>query len=150
MHKGKVMSELDNQPPKSFYWIAGIALLWNVLGVMSYVGQVTMSPEALAALPDAKRIFFENQPSWVTSVYAIAVNAGALGCVLLLLRKSWAVPAFVLSLVCVLLQFTYNYFIADGVAVFGSSSMAVPVSITIIGAGLVKYSVDAKAKGWLN
>ncbi len=138
------------QPPKAFYWIAGIALLWNLLGIMSYVNQVTMSPEALAALPDAKRIFFENQPSWVTSAYAIAVNAGALGCVLLLLRSSWAIPMFILSLAGVLLQFSYNYLIADGVAVFGRSSMAVPISITIIGAGLIKYSVDAKAKGWLS
>ncbi len=144
------MTDELNQAPKSFYWIAGIALLWNLLGVMSYVNQVTMSPETLAALPDARRMFFENQPSWVTSAYATAVNAGALGCVLLLLRKSWAVPVFIVSLVCVLLQFTYNYFIADGVAVFGRSSMAVPVSITIIGAGLVKYSLDAKARGWLS
>jgi len=144
------MSDASTQPPKSFYWIAGIALLWNFIGIMSYVSQVTMSPEALAALPDAKRVFFENQPTWVTSAYAIAVNAGALGCVLLLIRKSWAVPVFIVSLAGVLLQFAYNYLIADGVAVFGASSMAVPISITIIGAGLIKYSVDAKSKGWLS
>jgi hypothetical protein len=138
------------QPPKSLYWIAGIALLWNLIGVMSYVSQVTMSAEMLAALPDAKRLFFENQPAWVTSAYAIAVNAGALGCVLLLLRKSWAIPVFVLSLLGVLVQFGYNYLIADGIAVFGTTSLAVPASITIIGAGLIKYSLDAKAKGWLN
>jgi len=144
------MTDQLGQPPKSFYWIAGIALVWNLFGVMAYINQVTMSPEMLAALPDATRTFFENQPSWVTGVYAIAVNAGALGCVLLLLRKSWAVPVFIVSLVCVLLQFSYNYLIADGMAVFGRSSVAVPISITVIGAGLVKYSMDAKAKGWLS
>ena len=138
------------QPPKSLYWIAGIALLWNFIGILSYVNQVTMSADMLAALPDAKRIFFENQPSWVTSAYAIAVNAGALGCVLLLLRKSWAIPVFIVSLLGVLLQFSYNYLIADGIAVFGTTSLAVPISITIIGAGLIKYSLDAKAKGWLS
>ena len=138
------------QPPKSLYWIAGIALLWNFIGILSYVNQVTMSADMLAALPDAKRIFFENQPSWVTSAYAIAVNAGALGCVLLLLRKSWAIPVFIVSLLGVLLQFSYNYLIADGIAVFGTTSLAVPISITIIGAGLIKYSVDANTKGWLS
>lgn len=144
------MTDQLGQPPKSFYWIAGIALVWNLFGVMAYINQVTMSADMLAALPDATRTFFENQPSWVTGVYAIAVNAGALGCVLLLLRKSWAVPVFIVSLVCVLLQFSYNYLIADGMAVFGRSSVAVPISITVIGAGLVKYSLDAKAKGWLS
>lgn len=144
------MTDQLGQPPKSFYWIAGIALVWNLFGVMAYINQVTMSADMLAALPDATRTFFENQPSWVTGVYAIAVNAGALACVLLLLRKSLAVPVFIVSLACVLIQFSYNYLIADGVAVFGRSSLAVPISITIIGAGLVKYSLDAKAKGWLS
>ena len=144
------MTDELTEPPKAFYWIAGIALLWNLLGIMSYVSQVTMSPEALAALPEAKRVFFENQPSWVTSAFAIAVNACAMGCVLLLLRKSWAIPVFILSLLGVLLQFGHNYFIADGFAIFGRTSLAVPLSITIIGAGLIKYSMDAKARGWLS
>lgn len=144
------MADGLTQPPKSFYWIAAIALLWNLIGIMSYVAQVTISADMLAELPEARRVFFESQPAWVTSAYAIAVNAGALGCVLLLLRKSLAIPVFVLSLLGVLMQFSYNYLIADGIAVFGTTSLAVPLSITIIGAGLVKYSLDAKAKGWLS
>lgn len=143
------MTDGLNQLPKSFYWIAGLALLWNVFGIMTYIGQVTMSTDALAALPDAQRAFYESQPSWVTSAYAIAVNAGALGCLLLLLRKSWAVPVFMVSLLCVLTQFGYNYFVADAISIFGKVSLAIPISIIIVGAYLIKYSMDAKNKGWL-
>ena len=145
-----MMSEEINKPVGSFYWIAGVALVWNLFGIMTYVNQVTMSAEVLNALSDAQRAFFESQPSLITSAYAIAVNAGALGCVLLLLRRSWAVPAFVLSLLGVLTQFGYNYFIANGMAVFGRASLAVPMSIIVVGAYLIKFSIDAKAKGWLN
>jgi hypothetical protein len=144
------MSEENNKPPKSFYWIAGLALLWNLVGIMMYVDQVTMSTETLAALPEAQRAFFESQPTWVTSAFAIAVNAGALGCLLLLLRKSWAVPVFIVSLLCVLTQFGYNYFVADGIAVFGRASLVAPISIIIVGAYLIKYSMGAKYNGWLS
>ena len=143
------MSE-GNNPPKSFYWTAGLALVWNLFGIMAYVNQVTMSPEVLAALPDAQRAFFESQPTWVTSAFAIAVNAGTLGCLLLLLRKSWALPVFVLSTICVLTQTGYNYFVADGMAVFGASSLAVPISIIVISAYLIWFSMNAKNKGWIS
>jgi hypothetical protein len=143
------MSEGLNIPPKSFYWTAGAALLWNLIGIYNYIAQVTMSNEALAALPDAQRAFFENQPSWVTGAFALAVNAGAVGCLLLLLRKAWALPVFMLSLVCVLLQSGYDYFVADAMNVFGAAQMILPIVIIAIGAYLIKYSKDAAGKNWI-
>ena len=76
--------------PKMFYWVSGAALVWNLLGIAAYIGQVTMSPETLAGLPPEQRALYEQTPAWVTSAFAIAVNAGAIGCLLLLLRKALA------------------------------------------------------------
>ena len=47
------MSEdLKSQPPRSFYIIGAAALVWNLIGVMQYVLQVTMNDAAIAALLD--------------------------------------------------------------------------------------------------
>ena len=80
--------EMTSAPSKAYYWISGVALAWNLIGIMAYLGQVTMGPEVLAEMSDAERRLYENVAAWATSAYAIAVNAGALGCLLLLLRKT--------------------------------------------------------------
>ena len=68
--------------PTWFMVVAVLLLVWNLLGVMAYIMQVTMSPETLAALPDAQRQLYENTPAWATAAFAIAVSGGALGCLL--------------------------------------------------------------------
>ena len=61
--------EVTAAPPKMFYWVSGAALVWNLLGVMAYVGQVTMSPDVLQAMPEEQRALYENMPAWVTAAF---------------------------------------------------------------------------------
>ena len=42
-----------NQPTRGFWVMSAIALLWNLIGIMTYVMSVTISPEALAAMSEA-------------------------------------------------------------------------------------------------
>ena len=63
-------------PPKSFWIIAAIALVWNLMGVAAYLMQMTMSDEAIAALPEAQRALHESTPAWATGAYALAVPGG--------------------------------------------------------------------------
>ena len=145
------MSEQStNKLPTSFYIISGAALVWNLLGVMAYVMQVTMTQEAMNALPEAERMLLENAPVWATSAFAIAVNGGALGCLLLLLRQAWAFPVLVASLVGVLLQMYHSFFIANSIEVYGPGRMIMPAMILVIAIFLVWYSKGAKEKGWIN
>ncbi len=136
--------------PKSFYWIAGVALIWNLLGVGAYVSQVTMSPDALNALPEAERALYENVPAWATAAFAIAVNGGALGCLLLLLKKAIATPVLIASLAGVIVQMYHSFFIANSIEVYGPGGMVMPISIVIIGVYLVWFSMNAKNKGWIS
>ena len=137
-------------PPRSFLIISVAALIWNLLGAMSYIMEVTRSPEALAQMPEAERLLIETLPSWVTGAFAIAVFAGLLGCVALLLKKAWAVPLFLVSLVAVLLQMGYWLFMTSAMDVYGPEAVFMPLLVTVIGIFLVWYSRDAKAKGWLS
>lgn len=93
--------------PKSFLIISIIALLWNLMGTMTFFMEVFITPEALAALPDAESALYENTPLWLHIVFGIAVFGGTLGCVLLLMKKSVALPIFIISLLTILTQMGY-------------------------------------------
>lgn len=144
------MSNTTTKLPGWFWAVAIVALLWNLVGVLSYIGQVTMTSEAMAELPEGQRMAIENMPSWATGAYAIAVWAGALGSLFLLLRKSWAVPVFMLSLAGILIQNFYTYFLSDSVDLLGPEAIPISISIITIGLALVWFSRKAQAKGWIS
>jgi len=141
---------LDSRPTTTFWIIGGAALVWNLLGLVFYYSHVTMTPEALAGFTDAQQEFFNSTPMWATSAYAIAVNAGVLGSLFLLLRKSWAVPLFTLSLLGILAQNVHAFLLANGLEVWGSSGIALPAIVIVIGVALLMYSRTTKDQGWLN
>ncbi len=143
------MSEGGNPIPRSFWIVGGVALVWNLIGVARYVMQLRLTEDMLAALPEAERALYTNIPAWATSAFAVAVIAGAIGSVLLLMRSVWAVPAFLISLLGVLVQMYHAFAIADAIAVLGPASALVPTLIIGIGVGLIWYARSAKEKGWL-
>ena len=144
------MSNLQVAKLPIWFWIiAGVALIWNLMGVSAYIMQVTMSAEILSSLPEAERALYENVPVWATGAFALAVFGGAIGCVLLLLRRNLSVPVFGASFAGVIVQMIYNFGIANSIAVYGPGSMLMPVMVVIIGAFLIWYSMSAKGKGWL-
>ena len=135
--------------PPSFRLLSAGALVWNLLGVMAYVSQVTMSDAALLALPENERILYTSIPAWATSAFAIAVNGGALGCILLLMRKSWAFPILVLSLLGVLVQMTHSIFFTNSMEVYGPGGMIMPTMVLVVSIYLVWYSNHARTNGWI-
>jgi hypothetical protein len=145
------MSETSvNNAPKWFMIVAGLLLIWNLMGVMAYIMQVTMSPETLAALPDAQRQLYENTPKWATAAFAVAVNFGALGCLLLLLKKNLAGLFLQLSLAGVLVQMFHSFFISNSFEVFGPGGLAMPVMVLAGAIFLVLLAARAKANRWTN
>lgn len=140
----------QDAPTKAFWIICIIALLWNLMGIMSFIMEVFMSPEALAALPEAERALYENTPLWIHIVFAIAVFDGTLGCVLLLMKNKLAIPMFVISLVAVLAQMTHWLLLTNAMEVYGPESVIMPTLVIAIAAFLVWYSYKVKANGWMS
>lgn len=145
-----MVSEENNKPAKSFYWIAGTALVWNLMGLGAYISQVTMTPDMLNALPAAERALYENMPAWATAAFAIAVNAGVLGCLLLLLRKVSAIPILVLSLAGVVVQQFNTFVLMKAMPVVGAVGAVFSAAVVVIGVYLIWMAYDAKSKGWLS
>lgn len=146
------MPEIPNSELPTSYWIiGGVFLLWNFFGLMIYYDQVTMAPDVIADnFSPAQQAFLENMPLWATSAYAIAVTAGVIASLLLLVRNVLALPVFVVSLVGVIVQDLHSFVISDGLAVWGSSALYLPTLVIVIGIVEIWYSRRAKAKAWLS
>ncbi len=140
----------STQFPKYFNLIAGLAIVWNLLGVMAFVGQIFMTPEMLAQMPIAEQELYNTTPIWVTVAFAIAVFTGTLGCLFLLMKKSVALNILLLSLVAVLVQMFYLFVLANGFAVYGFSGSIMPAFVIVVAVALVRWAKSLKAKGLLN
>jgi len=142
--------ETRSTVPRSFWVIAALALAWNLVGVYAYIGQVTMTDEAVMQLPEAQRTFYQTVPAWAVGAFAIAVFGGALGCLLLLLRKSLATPVLVLSLAGVAVQMYHSFAIANAIDVYGPGGLVMPAMIVVIAVFLIWYARHAATKGWIS
>jgi hypothetical protein len=134
------------------HWlIAGAGLIWNFFGLMIYVMTVRATPEQLAAQYDAAQIaFMESVPVWATSANAIAVTAGVLACILLLMKRSLALPLFIVSLVALLVQDLHSFVLEDVISVFGMVPAYIQGTVLAVQIGLIFYTRSAKNKGLLS
>jgi len=144
------MSKSTNNPGIDFWIIGIVALIWNLMGVFAYLQQAYMTEEDLMALPVAEQALHENVPAWVTGAFAIAVFGGALGCILLLMRKKMASMVFLISLVGIIVQMSYNIFMSKAVDVYGPGDMIMPAMVILIGIFLFWYAKKNTATGILS
>jgi len=143
--------ELAPKPGTAFWIIGGLLAVWNLSGLYSYYQMSITTPEQLElAKYNAEQIaHILGTPAWAHSAYAIAVNAGVLGVIFLLLRKTWALPMFVLSLVAALLQDLDAYVLRGALEHFDAVWLVIPITVVVICLFEIWYSLRAKAKGWL-
>ena len=141
---------LNDKPTTTFWIIGGAALVWNLIGLVAYISSVTISPEAMAKMTMEQQAFYSETPTWATAAFALAVNAGELGSLFLLLRKSWAVPMFVLSLVAIIAQNIDAFILRDAYSLSGINGVILPALIFAVAVGLVIYSRGVKEQRWLN
>ena len=107
---------------------------------MFYYQQMTLTPEMMASMGAEIAAFLDATPVWANAGYAIAVNAGVLASIALLLRKSWAFPLFALSFIGVLVQDFDAFVLRDVWAVGVSSAYYVPSAVMVIGLFELWYS----------
>jgi hypothetical protein len=143
------METPSHKAPKWFTVVAILALVWNLLGVLAYIMQVSMTPEMVAQIPPEQRALYEATPAWATGAFAVAVFAGALGSLLLVMKRGLATAFLVLSLLAVLVQNVWGILLSDNLAVLGAASLVMPIVVIVIAVSLVFLSRSAKAKGWL-
>lgn len=137
---------INNKIHWSFWVISTVTLIWNLLGAINFV--IQMNPEMHEAYRETERLIIVGRPIWATLGFAIAVFAGVLGCVLLLLKKSIAFYLFIASLLGVFVTMAHTLNVGVDFS-FGEISgiVIMPVLVAVF---LIGYSKLAEKKYWIN
>ncbi len=135
--------------PTPLYWLISIvALFWNFMGIIAYLGQAYISDDALKMLPEENQLYFSNVPAWVTAAFAVAVFGGFLGAIGLIIRKKWAYFLFIISFLALVAQHVYNFFIQNYIEMTGSQ-MILPIVTFIVALFLIYFSKQKSQQGVL-
>lgn len=135
--------------PRYFIVIAIVLLLWNLMGLAAFAMQYTADLTELAKSDPVTAQAFAAMPAWVWIAYAIAVGAGTLGAILLLMKKATAASLFLLSLIAVVVQFGYTFLGTDLLALKGPSVIAFPAFIVVMAIIQLLYARNLVGKGVL-
>lgn len=131
----------------SFWVITVVALLWNLMGVINFSAQ--MSADLVATYPETHRAIIEGRPAWATAAFAVAVFGGALGCLLLLFRKSSAMYLFVASLLGAIVAMMHALGVTGSTDFSRFEVFMMMLMPLVVAAFLLWYSKQAEKKDWI-
>ena len=126
------------RPPAWLRIVAFVALLWNLIGVAFYLGEVGVLGGAFAP-PDPGI----DMPSWVTAAYAIGVFGGALGALGLLMLKRWSGLVLWASLIALVVDWGWVMFAS------GAGIQPLGIVVLVVAAGLVWLASTGATRNWL-
>jgi hypothetical protein len=138
-----------NKPPLWFTVTVVVALLWNLMGLLAIVANLNLSAADLAALPAEQQALHRAQPAWSVVGSVIAVVAGTLGCVALVLRKRWALWLFVASLVGIAMQDAGLFIAAGSLQALGPFVVVMQGLVLGVGVLLLLLSRRALTRAWI-
>lgn len=104
-------------------WVVGVlAALWNGFGCFDYFMTQTQREDWFAqmGMTAEQVVYFDAMPAWTHAAWAIGVWGGLLGAILLLLRRKWALPVFVVSFLGWAAGAVYAFALSDGMEAMGS------------------------------
>ena len=136
-------------PSIGFWLLSGIALLWFLMDTSAFFMRVTITEEARLAMSERDQFLHRDYPLWVNIVFACEVFGGVLGCLALLLKRRVALLFFGVSLLGVLSQSVFIYFISDTVEVLGIPLILMPLLSILIGLLMLWFARSGMNKGWL-
>lgn len=138
-----------NAAPKWFLPLAIVALLWNLLGCMAYLADVRITPEQLAQMSAPQQALYASRPAWAVAATALAVWGGAAGCLGLILRRRWALPLLLVSLLGVVAQDIGLFVLSDAAALAGKVVYVLQGLVLAVAMALVWLARRAGLAGWL-
>ena len=146
------MSVTQTKNVGALFWILGVLfLLWNGFGCYIYYISHTISDAQYAeAYGEALTAIRDDYRTWSVAAYAIAVWGGLLAAILYLLKKRWAAPLFVISLIAAVISFIWGFTNADYKSAAGGNFWVMPLIVVILGCFEVWWSRKKSADGTLS
>ena len=140
---------MNNPAPSWVKWVSIVFLLWNLIGIAAFVSQWQVAHNALETLPPEQQAMWRAMPGWAWLAYGVAVLGGTVGATGLVLRKSWAGPAYIAGLLAVLVQFFNSFFVSDGIATLGKDAVFFPLFIIALAILQLWLARKWRAARWL-
>ncbi len=136
------------QKPAIWFWILAIVfLLWNIMGIMSFLMHALITDETIAQMPANEQALYGEYPLWTSIIFAIAVISGLLGSIGLLLRKKCSRIVFIISLGAIIIQMSHNVFFTQTIEVYGIiQAVTMPILVVVVGIFLIWFSSFAIKK----
>jgi hypothetical protein len=141
---------MTTRPPWHLWAVGVLSLLWNCGGAFDYVMSKTHNASYLKGLTAEQLAWFDSFPAWMTAAWALGVWGALAGSVLLLLRSRWAVPAFALSLLGLIVATIYQFGVsAMPASLKTTGGMAFTAALWIVAILLLWYAYRMRARGVL-
>jgi len=148
-------SETAATPPVSFWLISSALLLWGLGGASIYVAYFVETPQEFALTAEtaensqAYADYISNIPVWAIAVGIIAAVTRLFGAISLLLRRTWALPLYSISVVFFLVALYRAFVLANVANVMSASHIAVELVFLTLSVFSVWFARDQKIKGLL-
>lgn len=133
--------------PAWFWALAVGALLFEGAGALLFANSLTLDP---ATLPLDQRAIYDATPQWMTIAWAVAIGTGLIGAVGLTLRRRFAEPALLLSVIGVAVQFSGIFLVRQLRELTPEEHLLVPVIILVLAYAIWQSAKLSRRKGWLS
>ena len=131
-------------------WIVGVlALLWTAMGAFDYLATQLELESYMARFSEAQLDYFYGFPTWAVAFWAFGVWGAFAGSIGLLLRKKWALWAYVVSLGGLVVNSIYTLGMSNGIEVMGTGGMIFSLVIWVVAIALLVYACRQTKSGVL-
>jgi hypothetical protein len=135
------------RPVAGWFIIGALAsLLFMGLGCVALVMHLMADP---AKLPLDQRALFAAEPAWVLAASAVGFVAGALGTILLLLRRRLAEPVLLVSLLAMLIWLAGMFVTPQFRNLLATGEIAVLLVIAALSWTIYWFARRSRQRGWL-
>ena len=132
--------------PWHLWAVGGLTLLWNAVGIYSYM-MTELGKLADLGMTADQIAFFESFPAWAVALWALGVWGAFIGSVLILLRSRWAVPSIAISVVGLVGTTIYQNFMIEVPAELQSLPLNIAIWATTL--FMLWYAIRMRAQGVL-
>ena len=135
------------RPVARWFTLAALgSLLFMLLGCAVYAMHIYTDP---ATLPLDQRAMFEAEPAWVTTALGVASGIGAVGAMMLLMRRKGAISLLLISLVAVLVWFAGLLAAPRLRDVLSTTDIAAGVIVLVLTWTIYWFARHSRQRGWL-
>jgi len=145
----------DSRPGVVFWLISAALLFWGVMGSSIYAAYFIETPAEFASTAESAAnsasyaAYVANIPMWAIAVGMIAAGARLLGAVGLFMRRAWALPFYVASLIFFLATLFRGFVLANAASVMNAGHIGVELVFAGLSLFAIWFAYDARARGIL-